>query len=161
MKTTFRIIGTLYFMAMLCLLNGCLWGYNAAPTHLYRQIVPADHIVVTNSLAGHRRMGYENFSKTITGQDAKEVIRAISTLREHREGFCELRSSTYYEWHLQFYRGTKLLGTADLDEGLVQCDDEEYRTSETLKELYNSIAKESGELPTSSSYWKRKEGEVR
>jgi len=79
---------------------------------------------------------------TITGREVKKIIHAISLLREPPE---QTRPSLRYEWQLQFYRGTELLGTAYLDADLIQCDGEDYHESWTLKRLYHKIVKKSGE----------------
>ena len=137
---TFLVIG----MSSGCSSEPAPTGY-VTPTHFISQIASADHIVVTNCLAGHQRAPkWASFSMTITGRDAKKIIHAISTLREPTYGVGGPMSATFYEWQLQFYRGTELLGTADLSWDLVLCDGE-YHEPWALRRLYHHIVKESRE----------------
>jgi hypothetical protein len=114
-------------------------GYHA-PTHLISQIASTDHIVVTNLFAAH---GGSHFSMTITGYEATRIVHAISSLRAPTYDIPTPMSSMLYEWQLQFYRGTELLGTADISDRLVLCGDE-YREPWILKRLYHHIIKKSG-----------------
>jgi len=128
--------------------SGCrsdphMTGYHA-PTHLIGQIKSADHIVVTNLFAGVRHDSQSSFSTTITGHEVQTIIHAISSLRAPTYDIPTPMSSMLYEWQLQFYRGTELLGTADLSDDLVLCDGGEYHEPWTLRRLYHRIAKESG-----------------
>ncbi len=148
MKTSFRMIGTLGFMAMLCLLVGCSLYYRK-PTYLICKIALADHIVVTNCLHftpppgfGYGPSGHTNYSLTLTGTEAKDIIHAISTLRERRE-FYEMSSTALYDWRLRFYRGKLLLGEAGLCGDMVKCGDSEYHAPPVLSQLSDRIEKES------------------
>jgi hypothetical protein len=129
--------------------SGCrsdphMTGYHT-PAHLISQIKSADHIVVTNLFAAVRHDSQSSFSKTITGHEAQMIVHAISSLRAPTYDIPTPMSSMLYEWQLQFYQGTELLGTADLSDGLVLCDGGEYHEPWTLRRLYHRIAKESGE----------------
>lgn len=131
-------------------------SYNdGTPSWLIDAIVSADHIVVTNRLAGQPDApGYAGFSVTITGNEMKRVIHAVSSLRTSVYELTGERSGTFYEWQLQFYRGTELLGAADLSDDLVFCErgdlaegdpDGEFHEPWMLRRLYHRIVKESGE----------------
>ena len=73
------------------------------------------------------------------------IIRAITSLRAPTYNLPTAPSDCLYDWQLQFYRGAKLLGTADLADCLVRCDGVEYDAPEMLKSLYHRIARQSGE----------------
>ena len=148
MKTIFKI-AVLTFL-VIGVFSGCksdphVTGY-LAPTHLISQIESADHIVVKSQFAGSQGASrFASFSMTITGHEVKTIIHSISSLRTPTYDIPSSPSSLLYDWELQFYRGTELLGTADLGYGLIRCDGEEYDESWTLKRLYHRIMKKSGE----------------
>jgi hypothetical protein len=135
---------------VLAILSGCRsepqpTGY-VLPTNLIKQIASADRIVVTSLLAGHQGSPqFASFSLTITGQEMGRIIHAVCSLRAPKHDFPYTRSSCLYEWRLQFYRGTTLLGAADLSECLIECDGVEYDEPWALKRLYHHIAAKSGE----------------
>jgi len=148
MKATFPVT-VLSFLAI-GVLSGCKsnpyqTGY-VTPTRLVSQIDATDHIVVKSLLSGHPGAPkFTTFSETITGHEMKQIIHDISLLREPTYGNPTPLSDCWYDWQLQFYQGTKLLGTADLADCLIRCDGVEYHISGTLKSLYQHIVKESGE----------------
>ncbi len=153
MKTIFKIV-VLTFL-VIGVFSGCksdphVTGYHA-PTHLIGQIESADQIVVKSRFAGSQAAPiFASFRMTITGQEVKTIIHSISSLRNPTYDIPSAPSSMLYDWQLhdwqlQFYRGTELLGTADLGDDLIRCDGEEYDESWTLERLYHRIVKKSGE----------------
>ncbi len=84
-----------------------------------------------------------NFSKTITGRDVKEIIHAISQLREPIDDDVEgiVSSALLYTLHLEFYRGNELLGTAGLSYDLIDCH-VEFHTSPFLRRLCGELEEE-------------------
>ncbi len=127
---------------ILGLFTGCASRYYA-PTQFVRQIATADYIVVTNiSFAMPGAEPTTNFSKTITGHDVKEIIHAISELREPMDDDEGIGSSALlYTLHLKFYRGNQLLGTAGLSYDLIDCD-VEFHTSPFLRKLCGELEDE-------------------
>jgi hypothetical protein len=119
-------------------------GY-VRPTHLVGQIAPADRIVVKSLFASFQQPPkFASFSMTITGGEVQRIIHEISTLREPDYGGPGVASDCLYDWQLQFYQRTELLGVADLADCLIRCDGVEYHMSGTLKRFYQRIEKESG-----------------
>jgi hypothetical protein len=120
-------------------------GY-ISPARLVSQITSADRIVVVSTF--HNMSGashFASFRAIITGSEMNSIIRAISSLRAPTCDLPTAPSDCLYDWQLQFYRGAKLLGTADLADCLVRCDGVEYDAPEMLKSLYHRIARQSGE----------------
>jgi hypothetical protein len=110
------------------------------------QIVFADHIVVVSSFRNIQGVShFASYRTTITGEEMNTIIRAISSLRAPRYDVPSPPSDCLYDWQLQFYHHSELLGTADLGYCLVRCDGVEYHEPIALKTLYNRIARESGE----------------
>jgi hypothetical protein len=155
MKTLFRIIGALYFGALLCLLSGCRFQpltpkpgrEYVEPSLFIGQIASADRIVVANRLAGQPGAPkFTSFSLTITGNKKDRIITSISSLRARAIGWGPAAwADTSDEWQLQFYRGSALLGTADFSSDLVFCEGFAYQAPWVLRRLHHRVTKESGE----------------
>ena len=155
LNTNTRIKFTLVFclLVMLWLLSGCS-SMSVSPWWFSHKISPTDHIVVTNCLAGTppplpglSQDPSLNFNMTITGPDAKEIVHAISTMHTEVDWSGQAMSATLYEWHLQFYRGKKLLGEVGMSPDLIECGDYEYPAPPALKKLYERIEQESRSAP--------------
>ena len=134
----------LFFTGVLCVLSGCC-SKCLEPRHFIDEISSADHIVATNGFVMiHGSMEFTNFSRTISGRRAKEIIDAISKLREpYDEDVGIISSATFYTWHLQFYRGSEFLDSAGLSGSLIECGVGEFHTSPVLKKLYKELEEES------------------
>ncbi|HTB83984.1 MAG TPA: hypothetical protein VK742_10050 [Candidatus Sulfotelmatobacter sp.] len=140
-------------LAMLWFLSGCS-STSVSPWWFIHKISPADHVVVTNCLAGTApplpglsQNPSLNFSLTITGPDAKEIVHAISSMHTEVDWSGQAMSATFYEWHLQFFRGKKLLGEVGLSPDLIECGDYEYPAPPVLIKLYERIEQESRSAP--------------
>jgi hypothetical protein len=147
MKTLFTI--TVPALLAIVILIGCksdpdFIGYST-PAHLVSQIEPADHIIVVSAFRNAPGVShFASFTTTIKGKEMNSIIRTISSLRAPGYGVPTNPSDCAYEWELQFYRGTKMLGSVDLGYCLVRCDGVEYHAP-ALKSLWHRIARESGE----------------
>jgi len=72
------------------------------------RIAGADHIVATNWVA--------SVSVTITGDDTKKVVQAISSAGSGRPPF-GMDWANIYDVNTKFYRGAKVLGEIEMDGG--------------------------------------------
>jgi len=147
-------------MAMLCILTGCSLRYQK-PSGLISRIAIANRIVVTNSLVnfanplglglghGSGSSGSTNYSLTLTGKEARDIVHAIASLHKPWELY-EMSSTALYDWRLRFYRGKLFLGEVGICGDMVECGTEEYPGPPILDELYNRITKEDMERVMSS-----------
>lgn len=147
MKTLFKL--AIPALLAIVILIGCksdsdIIGYST-PARLASQIEPADHIVVVSAFRNIAGIShFAGFSMTIKGEEMNSIIRTISSLRAPRYDVPTNPSDCAYDWQLQFYRGTDMLGSVDLGYCLVRCDGVEYHAP-ALKSLWQRIARESGE----------------
>jgi hypothetical protein len=153
------------FLAMLCIASGCESGPDRprpiryiTPGPLIDAIASADHIVVTNRLAGRQvSPRVASYSMTITGQEMVKIVHVISSLRTSINNHVDEIPESY-KWQLQFYRGTAHLGRADLSDNAVLYNGSEYFSGHSvfydgwqyhapwvLRRLYHRAMKESGE----------------
>ena len=152
-----------YFIAIICFASGCVYldGTPArlvTPMMLNYKIASADHIIITNLPAGQRDSPrVEAYSLTITNQEMERIIRAISSLQTSVDNHV-YDIPTSYEWQLQFYKGTELLGAVDLSKDsvldgsrgfssspLVFDGGWEYPAPRILRKLYHRVTEESQE----------------
>ena len=106
-----------------------------ATNDMARHFLDADHIVITNRLASIIEK-YRDFSLTIPGDQAKRVVRALSSAKHCAS------SDSVFDWDLRFFRethylaGIRLQGSHFVFEG-----DEYYETSGVLDHLYHDLLK--------------------
>jgi hypothetical protein len=160
MKTIFRIVGAPCFMAMLCFLTGCSLRYQK-PSGLIGRVAIANRVVAINSLNnfanplglglehGSGSSGSTNYSLTLTGKEARDIVHAITTLHKPWE-LTELSSTALYDWRLRFYRGKLFLGEVGICGDMVECGTTEYQGPPILDELYSRITKENMQRMMSS-----------
>jgi hypothetical protein len=81
----------------------------STPTGLSNLISSADHILITNRFANSdpRLVG---FSLVISGSDARQIVRAVSTSRTYPNW---TPSNSIWDWELQFYSLTNRLAAVD------------------------------------------------
>jgi hypothetical protein len=105
------------------------------PADFLKQIAPADHIVITNRLAGQLPQ-YQGFSVTISGRKMKNIVHALSLLKTYPN---DPGSSSIWDWQLQFYQGTNHLGTANFQGSAIVIDREYNDQTGVLDKLYREI----------------------
>lgn len=139
MKTTLRIFGALCLAAIL---SGCTTYIK--PTAFVHQIKSADRIVLTDD-SFSEPLGFPGLTNpppqlpiVITSWDAQKIIYDISWLREPVDDDGMGSSATLYVWHLNFYRGDKLLGRAGTCQDLMEIGDMEYHTPLSLRKILAS-----------------------
>jgi hypothetical protein len=101
-----------------------------APTRLACLIADADHIVVRYRPPGtpgrHHPLPipdeYRDFSLTISGDEARKIVRDVSAMRDDFPYF----SDSIWSWELRFYRGEDYLATANFDSGFLLFEEHEY-----------------------------------
>jgi hypothetical protein len=101
-----------------------------------RRIAGADRIVATNWEA--------SVSMTITGDDAKKVVRAISSAGSGRPPL-GMDWANIYGVNARFYRGTEVLGEIEMDGGglfLIHYHEPPFRddTGVLLRVLYKPLS---------------------
>jgi len=142
-------------MAMLCILTGCSLRYQK-PSGLIGRIAIANRVVAINSFnnfanpleRGSGSSGSTNYSLTLTGKEARDVVHAIASLHKPWE-FYEMSSTALYDWRLRFYRGKLFLGEVGICGDMVECGTTEYQGPPILDELYNRITNENMQRPMS------------
>jgi hypothetical protein len=121
----------------------CSQGYGVllSPTNFVHQIAKTDHIVVTNRI----NSPYTGFSFTISGRRMKEVIHTVSLA----QGCGYQHSASVFDWQLQFFQLTNLLGAANFQGSafIIGMRDMEYfDESGVLDKLYNEILEKTDPL---------------
>jgi hypothetical protein len=135
MKTTLTIaVLSVLFVTALSGCNEPATIRGAPPATLTSLIADADHIVVTNRFAG-REPRYRGFSLTISGDEARRIVRAIAA-SEH----CPPTDSAF-DWDLKFYRGEEFLAGIQLQGSHFVFEGEEYFDGRTLERLYHDLLK--------------------
>jgi hypothetical protein len=127
-----------YLVLALALLAGC----KPTPTKLADQIVDADRIIATYY---HHSAppGKSSFGVTITGDDVRKIVTAIShSTSGGMESLCAP------SWELQFYKGTNRLATVGCGCSLVWVDVVEFSdASGTLEKLDRAIEAQTHRIP--------------
>jgi len=80
------------------------------PTKLAGLIAHADHIAITNRL-GHAPPRLASFSLTISGDEARKILRAATTARFICSPPC---TDSAFGWDLRFYRETHFLAVVHM-----------------------------------------------
>jgi hypothetical protein len=75
------------------------------PTSLSQLVASADHIIATNRF-GYDDPRYRGFSLTISADEARKTVSAVSNARLLCSPPC---TDSMFDWDLQFYRGANLL----------------------------------------------------
>jgi len=120
-----RIFGLILVLA---LLSGCQHPPPpaTAPTRLARLIADADHIVVTFRPPGSHPIPppdrYRDFSLTISGDEARKIVRDVSAMRDAFPAFTD----SLWGWQLRFYRGDDCLATIYLSSTTFLFEEHEY-----------------------------------
>jgi hypothetical protein len=108
------------------------------PTNLAHLIASADRIVITNRFAASIEK-YRGFSLTISGDEARKIVRAISSARH-----C-VPTNSIFDWDLQCYRETHFLADVHLQDSDFVFEGEEYADdSSVLERLYDDLLKRTG-----------------
>jgi hypothetical protein len=125
--TTFFKITVLGFLVV-----GALAGCHhpsptaTAPTRLACLIADTDHIVVTYRPPGNHPVPppdrYRDFSLTISGDEARKIVRDVSAMRD---GFPNFTDSIWC-WELRFYRGEDCSATIYLSSTTFLFEGHEY-----------------------------------
>lgn len=137
------------------LLTGILSGCKSSPpisgehpTKLASLIADADHIVITNRLGtlDHAPPSLANFSLTVSGDQARNIIEAVTTARLMCAPPC---TDSIFAWDLQFYRETHFLSVvhmqgSDFVFGDVNKGEEYVDDSGVLKRLDRNLYKRTG-----------------
>jgi hypothetical protein len=127
-------------IALLALFSGCKNSparSSNPPVKLANLIAGADHIIITNRLAGTVTR-YRGFSLTVSGIEARKIVQAVSSA-EH-----SAPTDSIYDWDLQFFRDTHLLADIHLQGSHFVFEDEEYFDGRTLERLYDDLLKRTG-----------------
>jgi hypothetical protein len=109
----------------------------STPTKLAHLIASADHIIITNRFADLETR-YRGFSLTISGDEARRIVRAISSSQH-----CGPTDSLF-DWDLQFYREAQFLADVHLQGSHFVFEGEEYFDGRVLEELYHDLLKRTG-----------------
>ena len=139
------------FIAMILLLAGCAsYATKAgeessskpehvitAPTDFISKTAFADQLIISPISQDPL---FKDLRLTLTGKNAKDVIKAISLLKNDRIVDVGYPSCNCENWKLEIYRGTNYLGTALFVEDAVQIDDEYRDYTGTFKKLDNEIS---------------------
>jgi len=134
----------IYLIFAIALLVGCKPTPGITPTKLAHQIADTDHIIATYyHRTGHVPPEISEFSITITGDDARQIVRAISqSTSDGTQTLC------MPEWELQFYKGTNRLAAVGFGCSLVWVNRAEFRDeSGTLEKLDHAIYAQTRRLP--------------
>jgi hypothetical protein len=129
---------------VLALLSGCEHPpvSGSPPTKLAGLIADADHIVVTfrpppwdhpNPVPPPER--YRNFSLTVSGDEARKIVRAVSTAQQ--SGFTD----SMFPWDLQFNREAQLLAEIHLQGSHFMFEGEEFADGRMLEQLDEDLYK--------------------
>ena len=115
------------------------------PTKLTTLIADADHIVVTNRL-GHAPPKLAGFSLTISGDEARKIVRAVTSARFMCAPPC---TDSGFGWDLGFYRGTNFLTVVHMQShvfvfGSVNKGEEYSDDTGVLEQLNRDLYKRTG-----------------
>lgn len=137
-KTTLRAaVLTLFVVSVL---SGCKhppMSSSYPPAKLAGLIADTDHIVITNRF-GDREPRYRGFSLTVSGDEARQIVRAISSSQH-----CAPTDSVF-DWDLQFYREAQLLADVQVQASHFVFEGEEYFDGRVLERLYHDLLKRTG-----------------
>jgi hypothetical protein len=100
-------------------------------------IADTDYIVITNRFAD-RVSRYHGFSFTLSGDEARQVVRAISSSQHCAP------SDSVFDWDLQFYRGAQLSADIHLQGSHFVFEGEEYFDGRVLEQLHRDLLKRTG-----------------
>jgi hypothetical protein len=89
-------------------------------TELEYLIAGANRIVITN-LAASRIEGFRSFSLTISGDEAKRIVRDVSTMR-----YGPPMTESIFDWELRFYRDADYLTAIHLASATFMFEKQEY-----------------------------------
>jgi len=107
------------------------------PAKLASLIAGADRIVVTNRFAD-REPRYRGFSLTISGDEAGQVVRAVSS----SEHFAP--TDSVFNWDLRFYREAQFLADVHLQGSHFVFEGEEYSDGRVLERVCHDLLKRTG-----------------
>lgn len=107
------------------------------PAKLASLIADADRIVVTNRFANIEPQ-YQGFSLTISGDEARHIVRAISSSEPSSP------TDSVFDWDLSFYREAQFLADVHLQGSHFVFENEEYFDGRVLERLYHDLLKRTG-----------------
>jgi len=107
------------------------------PTKLASMIADVDYIVITNRFAD-RVSRYHGFSLTLSGDEARQVVRAISSSQHCAP------SDSVFDWDLQFYRGAQPSADIQVQGSHFVFEGEEYFDGRVLEQLHHDLLKRTG-----------------
>jgi hypothetical protein len=114
-------------------------------TNLAHLIASADHIIVTNRLDKWEEARYRGFSLSISGDYARNIVRAMSFAKP--TGNCRCVN----EWDTKFYRETNFLADVQLGDGLFVFEEQWYEDdSGVLKRFYSELYKQMRTPPNTA-----------
>jgi hypothetical protein len=105
------------------------------PTNLIHQIAKTDRVTVVYRHPERDPHRYEAFTFTVSGQELKDLLLAITYLR----AFPGVESRAACPWQMQFYCGLERLGEANFSGDIVRCDQDYYDKTGILSNLYERI----------------------
>ncbi|MGZ4971383.1 MAG: hypothetical protein ACXWDN_01380 [Limisphaerales bacterium] len=144
MKTLIFTI-TLFLVAAfdgLAQTNAAVPHAGSAPINLAKLIASADHIIATNRF-DHSDARYRDFSLTISGDQARKIVSAVSTARLVCSPPC---SDSMFDWDLKFYREAHFLTVVHVQRSRFMLGDwkkgaEYVDSSGVLERLYRDLLK--------------------
>ena len=134
----------LAFIILLALLSGCKHppmsssSSGRSPTQPGRLIGGADRIIVTNTFPPLLEERYRGFSLTISGDEARKIIRGVSSMWPYSSTTPPtLPTNSIFEWELRFYRGTNHLAVIYLAGSTFTFEDQEYGGDKGVLEAFS------------------------
>ena len=108
-----------------------------APTNFVKQISTANRVLVRP--IGQNPL-FKELKLSLTGKDAKDVVKAISILKKDFEVGVGYLSCNCENWKLEFYHNTNFLGVAHFVDDVVAINGEYTDGTGILKKLDKEIS---------------------